>query len=68
MATERAYSAVEGGLVDMVYYDALRLDPGMVVEGPAILQAPTTTILVDSGDSLTVRADGGFLISVALKG
>lgn len=68
VATERAYSAVEGGLVDMVYYDALRLDPGMVVEGPAILQAPTTTILVDSGDSLTVRADGGFLISVALKG
>ncbi len=67
VATEPAYSAVLGKVVETSYYDSLLLNPGMTVEGPAVLQAPTTTVLVDAGDVLTVRPDGGFLITIAPK-
>ncbi|WP_024355656.1 hydantoinase/oxoprolinase family protein [Leucobacter chironomi] len=67
VAVESAYSAVDEALVETSYYNALNLNPGMTVAGPAILQAPTTTVFIDTGDSLTVREDGGYLISVAPK-
>jgi len=47
-------------------YDADALGFGTVVEGPAIVQAKTTTILVGDGDSMTVDRDLGFIISIAL--
>lgn len=48
-------------------YQAERLPQDQVVEGPAILQAKTTTVLLGEGDHLVTQQDGSFLIDVAAK-
>jgi N-methylhydantoinase A/oxoprolinase/acetone carboxylase beta subunit len=48
-------------------YSAERLSTGATVNGPAIIQAATTTILLDENDQLTVRPDGAFAIDLADK-
>jgi N-methylhydantoinase A len=62
-----AYSVVAGRMVPMDIYDAQKLSAGATVPGPAVLEVPTTTILVDEGDTLVVRSDGGFEIAVAVR-
>ncbi len=59
-----AYFESVGGLVATATYSALDLTAGAFLEGPAIVQAPTTTVVVDPGDALSVRADGDFLIEI----
>ncbi len=41
-----AYFIEAGGFVETDVYDRLRLAPGMVLEGPAIIEEPDTTIIV----------------------
>jgi N-methylhydantoinase A len=42
-----------------------RLRPGDEVEGPAVIRAPATTLLLAPGDHVRVRADGSYLLAVA---
>jgi N-methylhydantoinase A len=53
-----------GGMAATAVYDGERLVPGATVAGPAIVQTPTTTIVVPPADELTIAADGGFAIAV----
>ena len=41
------------------------LKPGQALEGPAIVEAETTTVIINSGDRLTVNALGWLDIRVA---
>ena len=40
------------------------LQPGHALTGPAIIEAETTTVLIDTGDSVTVNALGWLDISL----
>jgi N-methylhydantoinase A len=51
----------DGELRETTVYDALALAPGVTVSGPAILEQPTTTIVVPPGFQLRVEA-GAFLL------
>ena len=44
------------GWVDVDVYAAERLQPGNVILGPAIIEAETTTVIVNVGDRVTVNA------------
>ena len=47
-----------GGWREVPVYALDDLQPGHTLTGPAIIEAETTTVLVDSGDSVTVNALG----------
>lgn len=57
---------MDGGMAVVDVYDGERLAPGAVLHGPAIVQSPTTTILIGSGDEATVGADGSLDVTVAV--
>lgn len=44
--------------------DGLTLGPGQVIVGPALINEPTTTVLVGMGDRLSVDASGNYSIEV----
>ena len=44
------------------------LHPGMVVAGPAIIEEPTTTIVVYPGSSATVTAGRNYLLETGAAG
>lgn len=44
--------------------DGMSTGPGNVVEGPAIVLEPTTTLVLDSGASLQVSKNGDYVINV----
>ncbi len=48
-------------------YTAEALTPGAAIDGPAIVESPLTTILVEPGDSMTVDAYGGMELHVAVE-
>lgn len=52
------------GMVPFDIYATDTLVVGAVIAGPAILQAPTTTVLLSAGDTLTVRPDRSYLIEL----
>jgi N-methylhydantoinase A len=52
----------DGELRETTVYDALALAPGVTLAGPAILEQPTTTIVVPPGFQLRVEA-GAFLLA-----
>jgi N-methylhydantoinase A len=56
----RAY--FDGGFQEVVVFDGLRLRNGNVVPGPAIVEQPTTTIVVPSDYQLTVDDYDNYLI------
>jgi N-methylhydantoinase A len=47
-----------GGWREVPVYALDALQPGHTLTGPAIIEAETTTVLVDSGDGVTVNALG----------
>jgi len=55
MGTRKAYF---GGWRDIPVYAFDQLQPGHSLEGPAIIEAETTTVLVDTGDRVSVNALG----------
>jgi 5-oxoprolinase (ATP-hydrolysing)/N-methylhydantoinase A len=61
--TRKAYFGE--GFVDTGIYDRYKLMPGMVVEGPAIVEERESTTLVPPGDTLTVDEAGNLRISIA---
>jgi N-methylhydantoinase A len=52
----------DGELIDVPVYDALRLANGNVVPGPAIVDQPTTTIVVPTGFQLVCDHYNNFLM------
>jgi N-methylhydantoinase A len=54
-----------GQWLDVPVYALDDLKPGQRLEGPAIVEAETTTVIVDAGDSLSVNAFGWLDIRVA---
>jgi N-methylhydantoinase A len=62
---ERAvYSPATGRYSTTPIYDGGALVPGMVVRGPAVVELPTTTLVVFDGDTLTVNRFGSFCIAL----
>jgi len=62
-----AYSIRGERMVETPIYDVADLGLGSTVEGPAIVAAPTTTVVVHEGDVLRREVAEGFLIEVAPK-
>ena len=52
------------GMVPFDIYATDKLFAGAVIAGPAILQAPTTTVLLGNGDTLKVCPDRSYLIEL----
>lgn len=52
------------GWVETPVYRSADLQPGHSVAGPLIVEAPTTTVLVGTGDRLTVDAHGHYMIEI----
>jgi N-methylhydantoinase A len=62
VGTRKAYF---GGWRDIPVYAFDALQPGHALEGPAIIEAETTTVLVDTGDRVSVNALGW--LDIALR-
>jgi N-methylhydantoinase A len=54
-----------GTWLDVPVYALDDLKPGQALAGPAIVEAETTTVVINAGDRLTVNAFGWLDISVA---
>ncbi len=52
--TRRAYDPVSNKLKDWPVYDRYGLQPGMTIEGPALIEEHESTCVVGSGDRVTV--------------
>jgi N-methylhydantoinase A len=57
-AARRAF--FEGRYVDTPVYLGQALDAGTLIDGPAIIEEPTSTIVVPPGSSLTVSDAGNY--------
>jgi N-methylhydantoinase A len=60
-----AYSVATGEIEEMPIYEVSDLGIGSTVSGPAIVAAPTTTVVLHHGDVLRRPTAEGFLIEVA---
>ena len=52
-------------MVSHPVYDRRLLAPGARLEGPAIIEEPESTTIIDSGGSMEVDPYGSLVISVA---
>lgn len=62
--TRQAYFKDSGGFIDTPCYYSDRLQPGNAITGPALIEAPDTTVVVPPGAKLAVDAYENYLISV----
>lgn len=60
----QAFFAQAGGSIETPVYDVADLVVGIEVQGPALVTAPTTTIVLHPGDTLRRPTIDGFLIDV----
>ena len=65
--TMRAYFG-EAGALDTPFHLGDDLKPGMVLAGPAIVEEPTTTIVVYPGSSATVTPGRNYLLETGAAG
>jgi 5-oxoprolinase (ATP-hydrolysing) len=56
-----------GDWQEVPVYDAEALAPGMTFDGPAVVESPLTTVLVDPADRVTVDRYGGIEMHVSLE-
>jgi len=56
------------GLVVTPMFDGPSLTPGTVIEGPAIVREPTTTVVVYPGSTATVTPFGNYMLEIAPVG
>ncbi|HQP09060.1 MAG TPA: hydantoinase/oxoprolinase family protein [Anaerolineaceae bacterium] len=64
----KAYFGEMGGWVDTRIYDGSKLKAGNIIEGPAIIEEVTTTIVVNPYDKATIDRLGNVVIEInALK-
>src|SRR5439155_17605964 len=62
------WSAEERRLVATPVYDGAALAPGAALEGPAIVELASTTIVVPAGFALDVDAFGTFAVHAGERG
>lgn len=62
--TKRQAFFAETGRVEASIFVGDSLEPGMSVEGPAVIEEPTTTIVVYPGSTATVTALNNYLLEV----
>jgi len=60
----KAYFRDLGGIADTPVYDGSRLGSGNRITAPAIIEEPTTTVLVMPGCSVKVTAYGSYLLEL----
>ena len=60
----RAYSFAEDGWLDFTHVDRSSLEPGAVLEGPAIVLEETATTYIDQGFSALVDASGALFVTI----
>jgi N-methylhydantoinase A len=65
LVTARKRKAYFGEWRNVDVYAAEKLQPGDFIEGPAIVEAETTTVILNVGDQLTVDERGWLDIKVA---
>jgi len=63
--TRQAYFKHAGGFIETPCYYSDRLQPGNAITGPALIEAPDTTVVVPPGAKLVVDAYENYLISVS---
>jgi N-methylhydantoinase A len=63
--TVSAYSLEDGELTETAAYRIDDLRPGAAVRGPAIVQVPTTTVVIGRRDVLRLGGDGNLTVDVA---
>jgi N-methylhydantoinase A len=63
--TTRACYFTETGRTQTAIYRGGRLQPGAVIAGPAIVEEPTTTIVVYPGLSARLSAAGNYILDCA---
>lgn len=66
--SRRAFVDAATGWAEVPVWSSGTLLPGHRLTGPAIIEAPTTTVLVGAGDELTVDSHGNYLIRIAAGG
>ena len=62
--TRSVYFPENGDYVDTRVFDGEKLQAGMVLEGPAIAELPTTTLVIFPGHTLAVNEFGDFTIEI----
>lgn len=54
------------GVVEAVIYNGTLLEPGMRLEGPAVIQEPVVTLVVPPGDCVTIDDYGSYHVRLKL--
>jgi N-methylhydantoinase A len=63
-ATRKIYSSLRQGMKEFKVYQREHLRPGDVIEGPAAVEEPGTTTIVDTGDRLSIEDHGCLIIQL----
>ncbi len=53
------------GICNATIYDGLKLEPGMALTGPAVVQEPSVTLVVPPRDRVSVDLYGNYLVELA---
>ncbi|RQG89654.1 hydantoinase/oxoprolinase family protein [Natrarchaeobius chitinivorans] len=64
---ERRQAYFDGELHSTPVFDAAALSPGQETTGPAIVDSPTTTVIVPPGDTLSITEHGNYHVSVGTE-
>jgi N-methylhydantoinase A len=64
-ARRRIWLSAELGWGEVPVYEPAALTPGGHVDGPAVIDEATTTVLIGAGDRLAVDPTGGYLVALA---
>jgi len=62
--TRKAYFASTGGFVDTAVFDRYQLQPGVRIDGPAIVEERESTVVVPPGAHCVVREDAALEVAV----
>jgi N-methylhydantoinase A len=63
-ARRPVYLGVAGGLTEIAIFDGRSIVAGVVIEGPAIIEEPTTTFLMLPGQRAETDAYGNYIAEI----
>lgn len=55
----------DASAVSTAIFKAEDIEPGLLIEGPAIIEEPTTTVVVNPGMTARVSAEGNYLLEIS---